>query len=162
MHGLGFLKFTSGWTYEGEFKFDKVEGRGIFNWPNGDRYEGELKNNKKDGFGVFNFKNGNRYEGLFKDNLRHGQGSFQWRNGDKYEGEFKDDYKKEWLKLFWLSIIMNLIYWSFSEDKILINELHIKNIYNYYRICILNLNKLLHKTYPSCIQFQLLQNILSN
>ena len=45
-------------------------GKGTYIWSNGDRYDGEFKFNKMDGFGIFTYQNGKVIEGFWKeDNL---------------------------------------------------------------------------------------------
>ena len=51
-------------TYEGEFKFGRKNGKGIMIWVDrGDEYLGE-----------------------FKDDLMHGEGTYNYHNGDYFRG----------------------------------------------------------------------------
>ena len=41
--GFGTFVSTSGYEYEGEWKYNKPNGKGKKKWPNGDMYEGECR-----------------------------------------------------------------------------------------------------------------------
>jgi hypothetical protein len=47
-----------GKSYEGELKYDALDGRGILFYSNGDKYTGEIKSSTKYGYGVLCGKDG--------------------------------------------------------------------------------------------------------
>jgi hypothetical protein len=61
---LGKYYFSdTGKFYEGEFKFNNMEGKGVMTWPDQSKYDGEFKSGKIDGKGTKTFANGNKYIG---------------------------------------------------------------------------------------------------
>jgi len=40
LHGEGIFKWRDGTSYEGDFKYNKIEGQGTFNWIDGSTYTG--------------------------------------------------------------------------------------------------------------------------
>jgi len=52
------------------------QGFGVFDWKNGDRYEGEWKFNLMDGLGTLIYKNQDVYKGEFFKGIKQGQGKF--------------------------------------------------------------------------------------
>ena len=49
-------------------------------------YEGEWHYDKRNGRGYERFKNGNKYEGYYLNNKAHGKGVYMWKNGEVYDG----------------------------------------------------------------------------
>lgn len=91
-HGTGKLIFLKDLNeYEGEFCWNKLNGRGIYRWSNGDYYEGEFSNNNINGQGKYYWKNGDNYIGEYKNGLKNGKGKMIWSNGNVYEGLFKNN-----------------------------------------------------------------------
>jgi len=89
--GKGKLEYLEqGYTYEGEFKNNEINGMGIFKWNNGDIYEGEMTNGKMNGYGKYTYSNGQVYEGNYVNGYKHGLGKLYYPNNVIYEGEFKN------------------------------------------------------------------------
>lgn len=42
MHGKGKIRLQTGWTYEGDFYKNSIEGNGKIWFPDGSEYEGEV------------------------------------------------------------------------------------------------------------------------
>jgi hypothetical protein len=51
LHGKGTFKWTSGVTYEGEFRNNVIEGKGKYTWPDGSTYMGDVVSGRKEGYG---------------------------------------------------------------------------------------------------------------
>ncbi len=85
---------TAGYTYIGEFKDGKSNGKGMMDifasGFKGDKYVGEYKDGKFNGQGTYTHANGNKYVGEYKDDKFNGQGTYTHANGNKYVGEYKD------------------------------------------------------------------------
>ena len=73
-HGPGVQVWPDGAKYEGEWKFNKANGKGKFWHADGDVYEGDWEDDKANGFGVYIHVNGARYEGQWKNDLQDGWG----------------------------------------------------------------------------------------
>merc|ERR1712146_76978 len=85
-HGRGKHVFR-GRTYEGEWKWDKMEGHGTLTDPDNTIHKGEWKNSRQHGLGTIIDKDGRViYEGEFKEGKRHGLGKQTFDNGDVYDG----------------------------------------------------------------------------
>ena len=79
-----------GYTYVGEFKRGKKNGRGnLSSKDNKYNYDGGWKDDKKYGIGTL-FDNGDKYTGDFVDDKYNGNGTLCGKNGEIYECEFKD------------------------------------------------------------------------
>ena len=79
-----------GYTYVGEFKRGKKNGRGnLSSKDNKYNYDGGWKDDKKYGIGTL-FDNGDKYTGDFIDDKYNGNGTLCGKNGEIYECEFKD------------------------------------------------------------------------
>ena len=90
-NGKGKLEFVKeGHSYEGEFKNNEINGIGIFKWNNGDVYEGEMTNGKMNGYGKYTYSNGQVYEGNYVNGVKGGLGKLIYPNKKIYEGEFKN------------------------------------------------------------------------
>lgn len=112
----GYVEYNSpdGWSYQGEWVHDVIEGKGSLQYANGDSYTGIFVNGEKSGEGTYYFSDGSVYEGTwehdmwngvgtftsihgfsykgdFKEGLKHGSGTFLFSNGDSYNGEFAND-----------------------------------------------------------------------
>jgi hypothetical protein len=68
-HGYGIQQWTDGAHYEGEWKFNKADGKGTFWHTEGDIYTGSFKNDMANGFGEYSHLNGSKYIGEFKDDV---------------------------------------------------------------------------------------------
>ena len=75
----------SEFSYAGDFRNGKFEGRGIIEFTGekyqGDYYQGEFKSGLKHGFGVYFFANGEKYAGHYLNGMRHGFGTYTFTNG---------------------------------------------------------------------------------
>ena len=90
-NGKGKLEFVKeGHSYEGEFKNNEINGMGIFKWSNGDVYEGEMTCGKMNGYGKYTYSNGQIYEGNYVNGIKEGLGKLIYPNKKIYEGEFKN------------------------------------------------------------------------
>ena len=90
-NGKGKLEFLKeGHSYEGEFKNNEIDGIGVFKWSNGDIYEGEMTNGKMNGYGKYTYSNGQIYEGNYVNGVKEGLGKLIYPNNKVYEGEFKN------------------------------------------------------------------------
>ena len=79
-----------GYTYVGEFKRGKRNGKGNFSSKdNKYNYDGGWKDDKKYGIGTL-FDNGDKYTGDFINDKYNGNGTLCGKNGEIYECEFKD------------------------------------------------------------------------
>ena len=79
-----------GYTYVGEFKKGKKNGRGnLSSKDNKYNYDGGWKDDKKYGIGTL-FDNGDKYTGDFVDDKYNGNGTLCGKNGEIFECEFKD------------------------------------------------------------------------
>ena len=79
-----------GYTYVGEFKRGKKNGRGnLSSKDNKYNYDGSWKDDKKYGIGTL-FDNGDKYTGDFVDDKYNGNGTLCGKNGEIFECEFKD------------------------------------------------------------------------
>jgi len=57
------MRYVDGNVFEGDFKFDNMNGKGVLTYANGDVYTGDYKDDKKHGEGVYAYKSGDKYEG---------------------------------------------------------------------------------------------------
>ena len=79
-----------GYTYVGEFKRGKKNGRGnLSSKDNKYNYDGGWKDDKKYGIGTL-FDNGDKYTGDFVDDKYNGNGTLCGKNGEIFECEFKE------------------------------------------------------------------------
>ena len=89
-NGKGKLVFIKqGHEYEGEFKNNEINGMGVFKWSNGETYEGEMTNGKMNGYGKYKYSTGQIYEGTYVNGVKEGLGKLISPNNNIYEGEFK-------------------------------------------------------------------------
>ena len=93
-NGLQFIEelaFENGAVYKGYLLNDMRHGPGIQVWPDNAKYEGEWQYNKANGRGKFWHADGDIYEGEWKDDKANGYGIYVHVNGAQYEGYWKDD-----------------------------------------------------------------------
>ena len=60
------MKWQDGAIYEGNFSFNKAEGKGTFYHTNGDVYVGNWYNDKASGHGTYTHINGTKCKGYWK------------------------------------------------------------------------------------------------
>ena len=90
-NGKGKLIFIKqGHEYEGEFKNNEINGIGVFKWSNGEIYEGEMTNGKMNGYGKYKYSTGQIYEGTYVNGVKEGLGRLISPHNNIYEGEFKN------------------------------------------------------------------------
>jgi len=68
-HGPGTQVWPDGAKYEGEWRFNKANGKGKFWHADGDVYEGAWEDDKANGYGVYVHVNGAKYEGYWRNDL---------------------------------------------------------------------------------------------
>lgn len=90
-HGKGIMRWPDGKQYEGDFKFDNMDGEGSMSWPDGAMYVGQYRNNLKEGIGKLTFPDGSRFEGNFYRGQRHGEMLYVKPDGNAFHMEFKQD-----------------------------------------------------------------------
>lgn len=88
LNGYGKYTNSNGDVYEGEFVKHVREGYGTYTWATGEIYEGDWVAGEREGYGTMTFANGDIYEGDWVADQREGNGTYTWANGDRYEGEF--------------------------------------------------------------------------
>ena len=100
-HGLGIMKYTDGYKYEGMWKDGKFYGQGVLTGPkpNDYKYEGMWKDGKEHGEGTATYSNRDKYVGNWEDGKYSGEGVYteygHWidRIKNKYDGMWKDGKK---------------------------------------------------------------------
>ena len=80
-----------GYTYSGDFIYNKKEGYGKMQWKDGQKYFGEFKNNQMNGYGIIEFPGKIFYQGEIKNGKMDGFGEFFWKTNKKYIGHYKND-----------------------------------------------------------------------
>ena len=81
--------------YEGQFSFDKKNGKGEIILNTGDVYKGEFKNNKITGFGHYIWNNNNHeYIGNFLNGKFHGEGFYKWGKSQYFKGRYINGVKE--------------------------------------------------------------------
>jgi hypothetical protein len=113
MDGLGIIKYKSGKTYSGEWKYGVHHGHGVYIdeignkyqgvyergellrgktiYNNGDIYIGEYIKNEINGRGKYLFNNGDTYLGELRNEKSNGVGKFTQPTGQVYLGEWRND-----------------------------------------------------------------------
>ncbi|KAE8666564.1 Phosphatidylinositol 4-phosphate 5-kinase 4 [Hibiscus syriacus] len=100
MVGKGKFFWSSGATYEGEFKSGYMDGQwrggsqdgqGTYLWKNGNHDIGQWRNGLMNGNGTMIWSNGNRYDGSWEDGFPGGNGNFRWPDGSFYAGTWSKD-----------------------------------------------------------------------
>jgi len=69
---IGVYKWQDGREYNGQWKYDKKNGRGIYKWPDGSNYDGKWIDDKREGKGVYYDGAGKSLEGVWVKDLMHG------------------------------------------------------------------------------------------
>ena len=93
-HGYG-KDYRKNSKYEGQFSFDKKNGKGEIVLNTGDIYKGDFKNNKITGYGHYIWKNNNHeYIGNFLDGKFHGEGYYKWGNNQYFKGKYLNGVKE--------------------------------------------------------------------
>jgi hypothetical protein len=93
-HGYG-KDYRKNSKYEGQFSFDKKNGKGEIVLNTGDVYKGEFKNNKITGFGHYIWKNNyHEYIGNFLNGKFHGEGFYKWGNNQYFKGKYINGVKE--------------------------------------------------------------------
>ena len=80
-----------GYTYTGEFLFNKKKGYGTMLWKDGQKYTGEFNNNQMNGYGIIKYPENIFYQGEIKNGRLEGFGEFFWKKNKKYIGNYKND-----------------------------------------------------------------------
>ncbi|AGO82901.1 Morn repeat domain containing protein [Pandoravirus dulcis] len=89
-HGHG-SRWTTHWTYTGDWHRGLRDGRGRCVWTAGDAYEGEWKSDREHGHGVYTYDDGSRYEGGWARGDENGHGVLDCAvSGRRYECEWVD------------------------------------------------------------------------
>ena len=110
-NGKGKIEFVKeGHYYEGDFKDNEICGKGKFTWSNGDVYEGEMTNGKMNGQGKYTYSNGQIYEGSYKNGVKEGFGKLIYPNNKIYEGEFKNGKPEGEGTIITNGKIINIVY----------------------------------------------------
>lgn len=78
-------------VYLGDVLEGQAHGYGIGVWSSGSTYDGQWRANLRHGHGVFRWKDGERYDGAFVNDLRTGQGTYRFKSGERWDGEWLDD-----------------------------------------------------------------------
>lgn len=111
----GLYTYSSGDTYEGEWKGSVRNGKGKYTWANGNVYEGDFINNERTGIGKYTWKStGDIFEGDWKAGMRAGHGKSTSKNGDVYEGDWFDDKRNGHGKL---TLVSGAIYEGNWKDN---------------------------------------------
>jgi hypothetical protein len=98
MHGKGYLIYSNGNKYWGQFNHDKRHGYGVFilgkgsEWA-GNKYAGQWKDDMRHGDGTYTFADGTEYTGKWEFNFMHGQGTMKYYNGAVFAGEWRNGWK---------------------------------------------------------------------
>lgn len=87
-NGKGYITFSSGTEYSGDFRDGLAHGNGVSVNHLGDRYKGEWRDFKRNGRGSMVYTLGGRYDGEWKDNEFHGHGVAVYVSGRRVKGEF--------------------------------------------------------------------------
>ncbi|XP_063774084.1 MORN repeat-containing protein 2 isoform X1 [Pseudophryne corroboree] len=88
--GTGVNKSPNGMTYNGSWKYDRMNGLGKLEYPSGAVYEGEFADNMFHGRGTYTFPNGAQYIGNFTENKMMGEGEYVDASGLHWKGIFHD------------------------------------------------------------------------
>ena len=86
-HGRGVYE-QGGFTYEGDWVSDKMEGVGRADFKGGAWYEGQWADNRYHGLGKYVAADGATYEGEWSAGHMHGQGTYTTSEGQRFSGEF--------------------------------------------------------------------------
>ena len=69
---------SDSFSYEGEWKDDRMHGAGTATFQDGTVYEGQFVAGKREGMGTIKYRNGTVYRGEFRDNEPWGQGTVEF------------------------------------------------------------------------------------
>ncbi|EGR30902.1 hypothetical protein IMG5_121480 [Ichthyophthirius multifiliis] len=97
-HGQGMLTHKDGSIYQGNWKYNQMEGFGTYQWPDGRVYIGEFIKNKKQGEGKFQWPSGRIYKGQWLDGKQNGYGVYINFKKQKKLGLWKNGMLVEWIK----------------------------------------------------------------
>jgi hypothetical protein len=71
-HGKGIIYYKggAGGSYDGDWVYNKIEGKGVLIDAQGNQYEGDFKDNMKNGIGRCKYAGSNmRFEGFWSNNI---------------------------------------------------------------------------------------------
>ena len=85
-NGLGKYTMPDGFTYEGQWKDDQIQGKGVARYPTGQIFEGFFKQGVPDGEGTMTFSDGTKYEGSWLDGKMEGDGVLSMTDGSIFKG----------------------------------------------------------------------------
>ncbi|TNV72330.1 hypothetical protein FGO68_gene13868 [Halteria grandinella] len=88
--GTGRCEHEDGFTYQGEWKDDGMNGQGKHTWSDGAIYEGQWQEYKRHGQGNFTRSDGQTYEGQWQDDEANGEGKWTFTDGTYEVGKWKD------------------------------------------------------------------------
>lgn len=91
-NGPGYLKYSNGEWYDGNFKDDFKHGKGCLKDKNGNEFSGDFVNNKLTGMGRCDYACGNKYYGQVLNFKPEGLGEMSYYN----KGEFIGYYYGNW------------------------------------------------------------------
>lgn len=91
-NGFGVRK-TKTFTYKGNFREGRMDGKGEYIWKDGGSYIGDFREDFLEGKGERNYKNKAIYKGYFKYDKPHGEGTMTYANGSIYKGWWQFAYK---------------------------------------------------------------------
>ena len=80
MHGRGLYIWGDGREYNGDWKFNRIDGEGVFKWPDGKKYKGYWENGKQNGEG----ENYNPRDNVWTKGF--------WKNGKKQRIQKNEKY----------------------------------------------------------------------
>jgi hypothetical protein len=91
--GTGFMVYTNGATYDGNFVDGSRSGQGTYISKNtgGFKYSGLWSNNNMDGKGTYTFTNGYVYDGNISNNQMNGLGTLTFTDGSSYSGKWENN-----------------------------------------------------------------------
>ena len=91
-NGFG-VKKTKTFTYKGNFKDGRMDGKGEYIWKDGGSYKGDFREDFFEGVGVRVYEDGALYKGYFKYDVPHGKGTMTYASGSIYEGFWQFGYR---------------------------------------------------------------------
>lgn len=85
--GDGCIEYNNGNVLTGEFSMNRFDDpNGFLHFTNGDEYKGEFQNFLFHGKGIFTYNDGRKYVGEWSEGEKHGEGIYYWPDGDIYKG----------------------------------------------------------------------------
>ena len=91
LEGKGKIEIYNEGEYEGTFKDNLFEGKGMLKWKDGRYYIGGMSKGKMNGYGEQTYVDGSVFKGNFVNGLREGKGKLISRKGKITDMEFKND-----------------------------------------------------------------------